>query len=451
MAVLRVTKGARAGAVFPVFSSRQPTILGRDAGSDVALEDPRASRRHASIYLEEGGWLLEDLDSRNGTAIGNQRLKKAALRDGAVIRIGATALSFHASDLLAPPAIDFAGWRPLESLREEAGVFVFRSSRQARVDWFYSSRGLTAGLAERLARAVRTGQAVQVPGLRPILAADLEAAGGLYVVIGGLPKGTLEEKLPLVLDLPLRSRLRMFRRLVELALERARGETTWPPMAMRHIDVEWEDGREPQLLLPPVEIGAFAAEETGSLGHLRPYLAYLPPEAQDPASGQRSPSLPPLAGLLYNLGALGYHLLTRVPPAGEGEAKIVLANQRTLRPAPPSVLDAEIPADVSALLERLLEKEPDRRPGVEEVLASLPASSAPAPAPTTGAAPRPGPAPASAASAPKRQAPDLEAVGPEIDSPSRRLLYLPLWTAAWVLLFFAARWLSRLLFERLES
>ena len=66
-----------------------PTItLGRDAAADVALLDPRVSRRHAQIKRSGQLWLISDLDSKNGIFIGGKRSKAAALSVGDVIRIG---------------------------------------------------------------------------------------------------------------------------------------------------------------------------------------------------------------------------------------------------------------------------------------------------------------------------------------------------------------------------
>ena len=42
--------------------------IGRDPKSDVAIDDPRVSWRHAVLRTEQDRWLLEDLDSTNGLA-----------------------------------------------------------------------------------------------------------------------------------------------------------------------------------------------------------------------------------------------------------------------------------------------------------------------------------------------------------------------------------------------
>jgi DNA-binding winged helix-turn-helix (wHTH) protein len=64
-------------------------IVGREAGLEVSLRTPSVSRRHARIVLENGRAVVEDLDSKNGTFVGGQRVSvPTILEDGDVIRLG---------------------------------------------------------------------------------------------------------------------------------------------------------------------------------------------------------------------------------------------------------------------------------------------------------------------------------------------------------------------------
>ena len=69
LAVLVVTKshpgGPRVGERLPL---RAVTSVGRDAGSDVVLNDEAASAKHAVLSFADGEWWLEDAASTNGTA-----------------------------------------------------------------------------------------------------------------------------------------------------------------------------------------------------------------------------------------------------------------------------------------------------------------------------------------------------------------------------------------------
>lgn len=48
--------------------------VGRDPGSDIVLNDNRVSWQHAMIRAENGVWLVEDGNSRNGTYAAGQRI-----------------------------------------------------------------------------------------------------------------------------------------------------------------------------------------------------------------------------------------------------------------------------------------------------------------------------------------------------------------------------------------
>jgi len=69
------------------------TIIGRDPGAVVFLDDPSVSRRHARIVVSEGAATLEDLGSKNGTFLGEARLQAPTpVSDGDTIRIGSVPL-----------------------------------------------------------------------------------------------------------------------------------------------------------------------------------------------------------------------------------------------------------------------------------------------------------------------------------------------------------------------
>lgn len=88
MAELVVLNGARAGAVFEL--PEMPTVVGRSPEAHFQLDDPWISSMHA--MFERRGleiWVV-DLESRNGTFLGAERVQEALLAPGAVLRFGRT-------------------------------------------------------------------------------------------------------------------------------------------------------------------------------------------------------------------------------------------------------------------------------------------------------------------------------------------------------------------------
>jgi DNA-binding winged helix-turn-helix (wHTH) protein len=77
-------------------------VIGRDATADIALDGSTISRRHARIVVQVGRAAIEDLGSKNGTFVGDERIACArTLRNRDEIRIGDYLLTFHA-DALTP-------------------------------------------------------------------------------------------------------------------------------------------------------------------------------------------------------------------------------------------------------------------------------------------------------------------------------------------------------------
>jgi pSer/pThr/pTyr-binding forkhead associated (FHA) protein len=65
------------------------SILGRDATCDLALDDPKVSRRHARLMRMGDEITVEDLGSTNGTFVNGNRIRgKSKVRPGDVITVG---------------------------------------------------------------------------------------------------------------------------------------------------------------------------------------------------------------------------------------------------------------------------------------------------------------------------------------------------------------------------
>jgi phosphoserine phosphatase RsbU/P len=65
-----------------------PFLIGRQGDNHLVLRDNRISRSHARITAENGEYFVEDLDSRHGTFLNGQRIKRGKLREGDRIDFG---------------------------------------------------------------------------------------------------------------------------------------------------------------------------------------------------------------------------------------------------------------------------------------------------------------------------------------------------------------------------
>jgi len=106
----RVLTGGRAGSLFT--PAGDVFLLGRHADADLRLHpdiDLAVSARHARVTRQGDDWLVEDLDSRNGTWVNGRRITApVALRNGDRILLGegGPELRFDRSGSRAGPTTD---------------------------------------------------------------------------------------------------------------------------------------------------------------------------------------------------------------------------------------------------------------------------------------------------------------------------------------------------------
>ena len=74
--------------------SRDVTICGRDFDCAIRLDDDEVSRRHFQIRQDGGRYVLEDLQSANGTYVNGTRTQRAPLQSGDVVQAGKVKLEF---------------------------------------------------------------------------------------------------------------------------------------------------------------------------------------------------------------------------------------------------------------------------------------------------------------------------------------------------------------------
>lgn len=94
LAYLVIRDGKKWSDVFRLMPGRTVT-MGRSTNSQIVIREDQASRQHAEIFQSDGKWILRDLNSRNGTAIGGERVTEdQELNPGDEIWIAGTQLTF---------------------------------------------------------------------------------------------------------------------------------------------------------------------------------------------------------------------------------------------------------------------------------------------------------------------------------------------------------------------
>jgi pSer/pThr/pTyr-binding forkhead associated (FHA) protein len=83
--------GGRAGETF---HPEGETTIGRSPDCGIFLDDVTVSRKHAVLHERNGGFLVEDQGSLNGTFVNRKRVESAQLEDGDELQIGKYRLTF---------------------------------------------------------------------------------------------------------------------------------------------------------------------------------------------------------------------------------------------------------------------------------------------------------------------------------------------------------------------
>ena len=77
-------------------------VVGRDRSCAIVLTHPAVSRRHAKITASGSTFVLEDLQSANGTFVNNSRVEKVDLKPGDIVRFGADPACSFVLKTIAP-------------------------------------------------------------------------------------------------------------------------------------------------------------------------------------------------------------------------------------------------------------------------------------------------------------------------------------------------------------
>jgi diguanylate cyclase (GGDEF)-like protein len=91
-ACLVVINGVDLGKKFSL--AQDSTMIGRSSKVDIQVDEDSISRNHAVIENRDDSYVLQDLESTNGTFVNDRPVTEETLRDGDQIKIGSTIFKF---------------------------------------------------------------------------------------------------------------------------------------------------------------------------------------------------------------------------------------------------------------------------------------------------------------------------------------------------------------------
>src|SRR3982750_3753631 len=97
--------------VLKEFAAGVMATIGRLPDNTVVIDNPAVSSHHACVYSDGNQFIIEDLQSTNGTFVNEKRITRHALRDGDVVLVGKHQIVFditgtgEAADVAAPQPV----------------------------------------------------------------------------------------------------------------------------------------------------------------------------------------------------------------------------------------------------------------------------------------------------------------------------------------------------------
>ncbi len=74
--------------------NKKPLHIGRRRSNDIVIENLAVSGEHAKVEPSQEGFVITDLQSKNGTYVNNKPITNCLLKNGDVIKIGMHTLIF---------------------------------------------------------------------------------------------------------------------------------------------------------------------------------------------------------------------------------------------------------------------------------------------------------------------------------------------------------------------
>jgi DNA-binding NtrC family response regulator len=81
--------------IAPFVGDKRHVVIGSDESCDLTISNKAISRRHCEISIDDRGYLITDLNSKNGTLLDGVRIVAGYLNPGSTIAVGGIRLEFH--------------------------------------------------------------------------------------------------------------------------------------------------------------------------------------------------------------------------------------------------------------------------------------------------------------------------------------------------------------------
>jgi Protein kinase domain/FHA domain len=332
--------------------------LGRDERAEIRLDIDLASRVHAKLRGKDGNFYLKDADSSNGTFVNDTRIEAVhELSSGDRISIGSFVLSYFTdTDAGGAAGKTLGGFQLLQRLGRGGMGTVYRAlqkslNREVALKILAPELARDQKFIVQFLKEARAAGQLNHPNIVAVY--DVETDGSFaYYAMEYMKGGSVEDRINKIASdgpIPIDQALGWL-------LDAARGLQYAEMKRIVHRDIKPDNLMLTDLATVKIaDLGlALASHEGhGDVGiHGTPH--FISPEQ---ARGERLDT----RSDLYSLGATAFRILTgRTLFTGESAQEIL---RKQVKDAPPSVksLRSDCPDKVSAIVARLLAKDPAQR------------------------------------------------------------------------------------------
>jgi serine/threonine protein kinase len=380
---LQVTAGPDKGRAFAL-NPGEALLVGRSQATQTRLTDPRVSRVHCEVQVEDHQVVVIDSNSAGGTLVNGQRVGQQALRHGDVIQVGDTQLRFEddaaaEQSTLAPPAAAARGSGeavaaltgqtlahfeigPVVAKGQSATVFRARDTKDGKEVALKVLRpefSTNEGEMQRFVRAIKTVLPLRHPNLVTLYGAGKT---GPYCWIAmeyveGESLTQVIQRIGVAGMLDWRYTLRVAVHIGR-ALDYAHGQQIiHRNVAPPNILVRSEDkvAKLGDLMLAKALDGVLAQQVTRP-GELVGDVNYMSPErtrsSTEGVDGRSD---------IFSLGATVYALLTGRPPFADASLVETITKIRKAEPEKPKKFQMSIPDLFEGTVLKMLAKRPEDR------------------------------------------------------------------------------------------
>jgi hypothetical protein len=330
--------------------------LGRDPGCDLALQGELVSRKHCMLKEFKGGFYVKDLDSLNGTFLNDQPISQVELRPGDKLQLGDVVVTFLDESLAkAKEEKKLGGYRLLERVGRGGMGTVYRAiqislDREVALKLLSPELVKDKAFVEQFFREARAAGQLNHPHIVQVYDVGQEGET-FYYSMEYVRGGSLEDLLREKGRLDVAEALRIGHEAAQ-ALEYAelRG--------IVHRDIKpdnlmlAEDGR-----VRVADLGLALSLKSSADTKGQPILGT--PHFISPEQALRREI--DIRSDLYSLGATLYRMLAgRTVFTGASAEEIIRKAVRD-EPEPLRSHNPQVPEKVSALIHRLLRKDPEQR------------------------------------------------------------------------------------------